>query len=110
FIFLLIMGITGPQWSFEWYRDGLRKTLGTYEERSSGPERASGGREREKRSGEEQDRESKDAQLLPLASYLAATHEIFPHKGDIRLSLPQKGDDVIKISKYKAGFFAPSAA
>ena len=33
-VFLLLMGITGPQWSFEWYRDGLRKVLGTYEERS----------------------------------------------------------------------------
>src|SRR5690606_290990 len=29
-IFLFLMGITGPQWSFEWYRTGLRKALGTY--------------------------------------------------------------------------------
>ncbi|MBX3252542.1 MAG: PepSY domain-containing protein [Chitinophagaceae bacterium] len=32
-IFLLLMGLTGPQWSFEWYRDGLQKTLGTYKPR-----------------------------------------------------------------------------
>lgn len=32
-IFLLIMGLTGPQWSFEWYREGLQKTLGTYKPR-----------------------------------------------------------------------------
>lgn len=31
-IFLLLMGLTGPQWSFEWYRTGLQKTLGTYKE------------------------------------------------------------------------------
>ncbi|WEK35650.1 MAG: PepSY-associated TM helix domain-containing protein [Candidatus Pseudobacter hemicellulosilyticus] len=31
-IFLLLMGLTGPQWSFEWYRTGLQKTLGVYKE------------------------------------------------------------------------------
>ena len=38
-LFLLIMGLTGPQWSFEWYRTGLRKTLGTYK-----PEDEKGGK------------------------------------------------------------------
>ncbi|HEY9340084.1 MAG TPA: PepSY-associated TM helix domain-containing protein, partial [Hanamia sp.] len=31
FIFLLLMGITGPQWSFPWYRTGMQKALGTYQ-------------------------------------------------------------------------------
>src|SRR5690606_1740045 len=31
-IFLFLMGITGPQWSFPWYRTGLQKALGTYHE------------------------------------------------------------------------------
>ena len=29
FIFLLIMAITGPTWSFEWYRNGFYKVFGT---------------------------------------------------------------------------------
>ena len=37
-IFLLVMGLTGPQWSFEWYRDGLQKTLGTYTPKPQGAE------------------------------------------------------------------------
>ncbi len=37
-IFLLVMGLTGPQWSFEWYRDGLQKTLGTYKPKPQGAE------------------------------------------------------------------------
>lgn len=35
-IFLLLMGLTGPQWSFEWYRTGLQKTLGTYKPAEGG--------------------------------------------------------------------------
>src|SRR5690606_12037834 len=34
-ILLFIMGITGPQWSFPWYREGLRKTLGTHQEQKN---------------------------------------------------------------------------
>src|SRR5690606_35026150 len=44
-IILFLMGITGPQWSFPWYRTGLQKTLGTYKEapvRSDRPGSAKG--------------------------------------------------------------------
>ncbi len=41
-IFLLVMGLTGPQWSFEWYRDGLQKTLGTYKPKPQGTEGKAG--------------------------------------------------------------------
>lgn len=41
-IFLLIMGLTGPQWSFEWYREGLQKTLGTYKPRPQEAEAKAG--------------------------------------------------------------------
>ena len=38
-IFLLLMGLTGPQWSFEWYRNGLQKTLGTYKPKDAPKEK-----------------------------------------------------------------------
>src|SRR5690554_680636 len=41
-IILFIMGITGPQWSFPWYRTGLQKTLGTYKEAPARTERGGG--------------------------------------------------------------------
>lgn len=46
-IFLLVMGLTGPQWSFDWYRTGLQKTLGTYKAPAPKPEgkEEKGGRE-----------------------------------------------------------------
>lgn len=50
--FLLLMGLTGPQWSFEWYRDGLQKTLGTYKPKPGGEGKKS---EPEKPSGQGKD-------------------------------------------------------
>ena len=104
FIFLLIMGLTGPQWSFEWYRDGLRKTLGTYQE---APEKGKGKGNKEK---DEPKPAEVDFELLPITTYIASAENIFPHTGDLRISLPAKSGDDVKISKYKAGFFAPAAA
>lgn len=124
FIFLLIMGLTGPQWSFEWYRDGLRKTLGTYEApndkmakgeggpkeggRARGEGKESGGRGTERAAGNET--KADEIQLLSADEYLAAANNTFTYPGDLRMALPSKSGDPVKISKYKAGFFAPAAA
>lgn len=131
--FLLIMGITGPQWSFDWYRDGLRKTLGTYEapkEKSAGAEgnQKAGGEgdrkarnEGDRKAGGEGGRKGADKaaegdsapepiNLLSADEYLAAANSTFPYTGDVRMALPAKAGDPVKISKYKAGFFAPAAA
>jgi len=97
FIFLLLMGLTGPQWSFEWYRDGLKKTLGTYEPPKE----------------DKAKRKMKDEQpltILAASSYFKVANEIFPYKGDVRIALPSKDEKLVKISKYKTGFFAPAAA
>lgn len=55
-IFLFLMGITGPQWSFPWYREGLQKALGTYREAPAGVPggRGEGPRGGEGRGGREQ--------------------------------------------------------
>jgi len=113
-IFLLLMGITGPQWSFEWYRDGLRKALGTYQE---APKEKEGSRKGDSKGKETKAKSNKadpslesELVLLPTASYIAVADEIFPHKGDLRITFPSKGDETVKINKYKAGFFAPAAA
>lgn len=112
FIFLLIMGLTGPQWSFDWYRTGLRKTLGTYQEVRR-PE-ADQNRSKQKPQHNEKELSTEpsaiETVLLPLDSYIAVINETFPYKGDIRLSLPSEGKDEIDVRKYKAGFFAPAAA
>ena len=108
FVFLFLMGITGPQWSFEWYRTGLRKALGTYQE---APAQAS------KDSNQGKQNESKAASnensaipFLSIEEYLAAASSALPYQGDYRLSFPTSGEEPIRISSYKTGFFAPAAA
>lgn len=98
-IFLFLMGITGPQWSFPWYREALRKTLGTYQ-----PE----GFEAPK------DPVSKltlnTIKPLNITDYLMAADRVLPYKGDYSVSLPKDSSSAIAITKNRTGFFAPSAA
>lgn len=95
-IFLLLMGITGPQWSFDWYRTGLRKTLGTYQENSP--------------AGKKDDGKKASLQYLPLEEYVTSAAASINYKGDYRLLFPKSSEDPIQISTYKTGFFAPAAA
>lgn len=99
-IFLILMGLTGPQWSFPWYRTGIQKTLGTYK-----PEDA-----------------PKPDQLkstLPLDSltnpasishYYEAAQQSLPGAGDFTINLPADSTATVSISKIHVGFFAPAAS
>lgn len=101
-IILFIMGVTGPFWSFPWYREGLQKSLGTYQEASSGG-----------RPGGKGDVRPLDSQALPLLSldtYLAEADKHLPYAGDYRINYPKPGDNDISLMKSKVGFFAPAAA
>lgn len=125
-IFLFVMGITGPQWSFPWYRTGLQKTLGTYKEQpagrgGSGHGRGSAGQanaEKNGRDGKQSQSEAgsadnketdTDLKLLPIATYLTAVDKVLPYKGDYRLTLPKDAKAPLSVSKNRVGFFAPAA-
>lgn len=118
-IFLFLMGITGPQWSFPWYREGLQKTLGTYREAPAGNRGgpAGGGQRGGGQGGPREGRGSDDgraeerasASLLPIARYLEAADEVLPYRGDYRVMFPAGGDSVLSIMKNRVGFFAPAA-
>lgn len=115
FIFLFLMGITGPQWSFDWYRDGLRKVLGTYEAPQN--RQQAGGPQRQK-SGERPKREAKETAVtedtgmpnfLNFDRYLSAADQALPYQGNYRISLPKSDGELIAITKNRVGFFAPAA-
>ena len=111
-IFLFLMGITGPQWSFPWYRTGLRKALGTYQEQSAGRSgNGHGGGRQAPDQRHHTDKPATPASTLayPIATYLAAADEALPYKGDYRISLPQSADAPLSVSKNRVGFFAPAA-
>lgn len=99
--FLLLMGLTGPQWSFDWYRTGLQKTLGTYQPKDAP-------KEKPLRSTSPENGDT--TATLSLQVYLTAAQTALPGSGDYQVSLPAQAKGTVNISKYHTGFFAPAAA
>lgn len=97
-LFLFFMGATGPFWSFEWYREGWQKTWDTYQS----PE----ARATEKpavtltNSGE----------VHTLDEVMAAANAELPYDGIYRISIPEKENDPVSVSKYRTGFFAKAGS
>ena len=99
-IILLLMGLTGPFFSFDWYRNGLRKSLGTYQAADAAkPE-------------EPISNFSLKGNFSPLNinDFLATADKELAYKGDYTISLPADSAATVNISKNKTGFFAPAAA
>ncbi len=108
FVFLFLMGITGPQWSFEWYRTGLRKALGTYQESPSRSTRDNNqGRIDENNAA---NKENSTIQFLAIEDYIVSAASVLNYEGDYRLSFPTSGEEHIRVSSNKTGFFAPAAS
>lgn len=112
-IFLLLMGLTGPQWSFEWYRTGLQKTLGTYKpaegakagERKEGQVKSEGKDKRNKAT----DTITLAVAQLSIADYVREAEKTLPYDGNYVITLPADAAAKTMISKTKLGFFAPAA-
>lgn len=97
-IFLILMGLTGPQWSFPWYRTGLQKTLGTYKpEDAPKPEQP------------KSTFPADSTQATPVR-YLEVAQETLPGDGDFTITMAADSVGTVSISKLHTGFFAPSAS
>jgi uncharacterized iron-regulated membrane protein len=101
-IFLLLMGLTGPQWSFEWYRDGMQKTLGTYQPKEKTENKKS-------LAGKKNDQPIEVSSPINLTALLANADQQLRYKGDYTIRFPEDAKSPISITKNKNGFFAPSA-
>lgn len=104
-IILFLMGATGPYFSFTWYREALKKSLGTYQEASV----------KGKESGPTKDKEAKNSDLgnmemLSLEDYLMSVDQTLDYTGDYAINLPQNGVGTLSINKKRIGYFAPAAA
>lgn len=99
-IFLLLMGATGPFWSFQWYREGWQKTWDTYSAPSQRGE-----------SNEEVKPEIvASGEFHTLDEIISVTNEQLSYEGTLRISLPENGNDPISVSKYRTGFFAKAGS
>src|SRR5690606_8408464 len=75
-VILFLMGVTGPFWSFTWYRTGLQKSLGTYQERGAGGPGGGNSENMDKPSVKE------DAELFAMADYLAEVDATLDYPGE----------------------------
>lgn len=117
-IILFLMGVTGPFWSFPWYREALQKSLGTYKEQPS--ENRSGNAANPTVMGTtnqnpgansgESGNQSVALMTMDLERIVQLTDSILAYEGSYRVSFPQQPEDLISVNKYKIGFFAPAAA
>lgn len=99
--FLLLMGITGPQWSFDWYRTGMQKTLGTYKPKNA---------PKEKPLQSTFPANASPNTGLTITDYIKIADKTLTYEGNYVVSLPADSASATVISKTKTGFFAPAAA
>ena len=94
-IFLLIMGLTGLQWSFDWYRTGLYNFLGV---------------DRSRKAPQEELTQVSYEGMTPLSieSVVSKADKLLDYNGNYSISLPNEGATSISITKAKVGFFASS--
>jgi uncharacterized iron-regulated membrane protein len=107
-VILFIMAVTGPFWSYQWYKTGWQKTWDTYqapkeEQKGSRSEQAD-----KKEAPSEQ--EGQPTYMLSLDEILVAANTKLDYAGNVRITLPEKPGGDVSISKSRTGFFARAGA
>jgi len=93
------MGLTGPQFSFEWYRSGLQKTLRTYKPKDA---------PKEKTPKSKLSKDGSALSSLSVADYIREADKQLIYNGNYNITLPADSTAVATITKTKLGFFAPA--
>ncbi|GAA0879091.1 hypothetical protein GCM10009119_20590 [Algoriphagus jejuensis] len=111
-IILFVMAVTGPFWSYEWYRTGWQKTWDIYQAQS-GPNGNAGGRP-EGRGGNEVEKAAEEEpvakEIISFDEVVAASNSTLSYEGNLRISLPNKPKGDVSVSKARTGFFAKSGS
>ena len=102
-LILFIMAVTGPFWSYQWYKEGWQKTFNTYQ--APRGENAGGGQE-------EKPKEEIPAEpvFVSLDQVVAKSNSELSYPGNLRISLPAKPGADLSVSKSRTGFFAKAGA
>lgn len=104
---LFIMAVTGPFWSYQWYKTGWQKTFDTYQP----PKEAQSGTGGPAVQKEVTKPEPVAAVYrLSLDEILAGANKQLDYQGNVRITLPEEPGKEIAISKSRTGFFARAGA
>ncbi len=109
-IALFIMAVTGPFWSFGWYKTGWQKTWDTYQapkEEIKGNAAANPAQESEPI---QDSLPQPAAPVVSLDELLALSSQQLPYEGNVRFTLPEDAEGEIGVSKSRIGFFARAGA
>lgn len=105
---LFIMAVTGPFWSYQWYKTGWQKTWDIYQapkEEKKGPTQ-----EQAKKEEVSVEEATLPTYELSLDEILLAANKTLNYEGNVRITLPEKPGSDIAISKSRTGFFARAGA
>lgn len=109
-IALFIMAVTGPFWSFGWYKISWQKTWDTYQAPKEAP-KGNDSAYLDKELAKAQDSLSWiAAPVISLDDLLTLANQQLPYEGNVRVSLPQEAKGEISVSKSRTGFFARAGA
>ncbi len=96
-LLIIIMGLTGLCWSFEWYREVAGNLIGTkIFDRSGGPKFESA--------------PVADSEALSLVGIYELVKTEFPYRGKVTLNLTTEEEPVYNIRKYEASSISPVIA
>ena len=107
---LFIMAVTGPFWSFGWYKTGWQKTWDTYQ---APKEEKKGDTSKESNFPNpvlEDSIQIPEPVLISLDEALAAANKHLTYAGVVKLTFPEEPQGDLEISKSRTGFFARAGA
>lgn len=109
-IALFIMAVTGPFWSFGWYKTGWQKTWDTYQAPKEAPKGNTAAISELETESIQDSLPQPAAPVVSLDELLALANQQLPYKGNVRFTLPEDAEGEIGISKSRIGFFARAGA
>jgi uncharacterized iron-regulated membrane protein len=107
---LFIMAVTGPYWSFGWYKTGWQKTWDTYQ---APKEEKKEDKSKESNASEQVVEDSTaipEPQIISLDEALTAANKHLNYAGVVKLTLPEEPKGDLAVSKSRTGFFARAGA
>lgn len=106
-LFLFIMAVTGPFWSYQWYKEGWQKSFDIYQAPKEAGNQVNAKGENAEKPVEEV---AESFVFVSIDQVVSTSNAELDYAGNLRISLPNKPGDDVSVSKSRTGFFAKAGA
>jgi uncharacterized iron-regulated membrane protein len=103
---LFIMAVTGPFWSYQWYKEGWQKSFDIYQ----APQANSGGNQGSSKAENLAEETPLELVTFSIDQVVAKSNSQLDYNGNLRITLPNKPGGDLSVSKSRTGFFAKAGA